>query len=58
MVATTKVAPTVDNKQLREKEKEHKFKRAWNQELQSQLGRHGTWWERHKIHTQKHLQKG
>jgi hypothetical protein len=34
MAATTKVASTIDNKQFKEEEKEHKFKQAWKQNSQ------------------------
>jgi hypothetical protein len=37
MVTITKVAPTIDNKQLREKEREYKLRCAWNQDFQTQL---------------------
>jgi hypothetical protein len=30
MVTTTKVAPTIDNKQLKEKEIKYKLRCAWN----------------------------
>jgi hypothetical protein len=34
MATTTKVASTIDNKQLKEEEREHKFKQAWKQNSQ------------------------